>query len=107
MKEKIIKVKKENQSKLYSINHASKLYYEIDKALLLNYDKIIIDFTDTKPLSLIFFEFSLGYYLNKFGQEEFNNKFEIIGLNELGTDLYNSIYNNCIKKNGKSHEKEK
>ena len=107
MKEKVIKVKEENQNKLYSINHALKLCYKIDKALLSNYDKIIIDFTDIKLLTLIFFEFSLGYYINKFGEEEFNNKFKIIGLNESGLDLYNNVYNNCIKKNGKSHEKEK
>ena len=97
MKEKIIKVNQENQSKLYSINHATKLYYEIDKALLLNCDKIIIDFTGTVAMSLIFFEFSLGYYLSKLGKEEFDNKFEIIGLDEASSNLYNSVYDNCIK----------
>lgn len=65
---------------------------------VLDDDKIILDFSGITKYTTLFFNFSTGYFFNLLGKEEYDSKFEIQNLNELGESTYIHSYNNSVKK---------
>ena len=67
---------------------------------LLDKDRIVIlDFSGVTKYTILFFNFSTGYFVFKLeGEEEYNKRIKLEGLTKLGRSFYKSSYNNAVKK---------
>ena len=64
----------------------------------LDADKITLDFAGITKFTALFFNFSTGYILSLIGPENYDNKISLINLSALGQSMYESSYNNAVKK---------
>lgn len=64
---------------------------------VLKEDKIVLDFSGITKFTTLFFNFSTGYFINLLGKEEYDSKFDIQNLNELGESTYIHSYNNSVR----------
>lgn len=59
-------------------------------------EKIIIDFEGVKFFTTQFFNSSIGKYVLEIGPSEFESKFEIINLSEVGQATFKHSYENAV-----------
>ena len=62
---------------------------------------VIVDFSDIKNYTILFFNFSLSYLICKYGVEWFDKMIHIEGLSELGHHFYIISRINAIEKYSK------
>lgn len=89
----------------FSANDAEKISQEIEK--VFNNEKIIVDFSDITIFTTLFFNNVFAKYLIEFGPENYNNKFQLINLSELGKTTYKHSYDNAISYYNLSEEDRK
>lgn len=67
---------------------------------LLEKNRIVrLDFSGITRYTILFFNFSTGYFIFKLdGKEEYNKRIKIEGLTKLGQSFYTDSYNNAVKK---------
>lgn len=65
-------------------------------------EDIELDFTGITRFTILFFNFSIGYFVIVLGTEEYDKRITLTGLNEFGESLYRCSYNNAIKKIGRT-----
>lgn len=58
---------------------------------------VILDFQGISQYTTLFFNFSTGFFVKKFGKEKYDEMFKLINLSELGTSTYMHSYNNSLR----------
>lgn len=90
-------IKMKDLSNGASCNRDAKLLVtEIEKALTQN-EKITIDFEGIERYALLFFNFSLLQYAQKFGKNKYDETFTIINLSKLGKEVYSWFYEDAVE----------
>lgn len=63
----------------------------------LSEDKIVLDFEGISMFTTPFFNSSIGYFILQYGPELFDEKIEILGLQEMGQETYKHSYDNAVE----------
>lgn len=87
----------------FSAQDAENLSKAIDPVLNSD-EKVIIDFSEITIFTTLFFNNVFAKYLIQIGPEEYNKKFELTNLSELGQTTYKHSYDNAIYYYGLSDE---
>ncbi len=87
---------KELFTSAFSESNALILRAEIQK-LLNHKEKIVIDFEGLSKYTVLFFNFSTGYFISLLGAAKYNERILLKGLSPLGERIYKSSYENTIK----------
>jgi hypothetical protein len=80
----------------FSIEDANTLEKEISNAKDAN-DEIIIDFTNIKFFTTLFFNNSICKHVLELGPELFNKKYKIINISDVGKSTYDHSYENAVE----------
>jgi hypothetical protein len=64
---------------------------------LMNNESIILDFSNINVFASPFFNLSLGYFVNKFGPDEYYKKIKVTNLSPVGQNTYNQVIENSIE----------
>lgn len=65
--------------------------------LLRQDGRIQIDFSDIKIFTTLFFNIALTKYIVQFGPKEYEDKFEVLNLSEVGQSTYQHSFDNAVE----------
>lgn len=85
----------------FSPEDANKMVPIIDNALkeLADGEMIMLDFTDVKFFTTLFFNLTLGRLLNQMSIDEYDKKIKLINLSDVGNVAYQHSLDNAKRKN--------
>lgn len=84
----------------FSVQDSDILSKLIDSALADGAENIVIDFTDVEKYCTAFFSFSLTHRLKYMTREEYDKRFRLTGLSELGKGAYHLAYDGAVQHYG-------
>lgn len=93
----MIIIAKEFISSGFSADDAKSLLSKIDESLEKNAESIEIDFSGVKYFTMLFFNMALTSYLKTMSFEEYNQKFVLKNLSDVGQLTYKYSYDNAVE----------
>lgn len=93
--------------KTIEVNELCKFAISEEKGLLLrekitdllqdnNSEEVLLNFKGISMFTTPFFNSSIGYFILKYGPEEFDKRIKLVGLEEMGQETYQHSRENAI-----------